>query len=263
MEGAVTNLCSPGDEVIVRQRRQVRRALGEARRRRTGWWPTRFPSSGAARCGRRRSPRRSRRTRGRASSTCRRARRRPACSIRCPRSPSSPARATSLLVVDGITAVGAVDLPMDRLGIDVLVTGSQKALMLPPGLAFIALSSRAWAAAQRATLPRFYFDLARERKGVAETLDRVDAGDLAHPGPARRARDDAQRGLAERLRAPRSPRARDARRRDGDRAPAAGAGRAEPGGDGGPPARRASTAARCSATCATACGSRSRAARTS
>ena len=73
-----------------------------------------------------------------------------------------------LLVVDGITAVGAVDLPMDRLGIDVLVTGSQKGLMLPPGLAFIALSSRAWAAVQRATLPRFYFDLARERKGVAE-----------------------------------------------------------------------------------------------
>ncbi len=73
-----------------------------------------------------------------------------------------------LLVVDGITAVGALDLPMDRLGIDVLLTGSQKGLMLPPGLACIALSPRAWAAAARATLPRFYFDLARERKGVAE-----------------------------------------------------------------------------------------------
>jgi aspartate aminotransferase-like enzyme len=73
-----------------------------------------------------------------------------------------------LLVVDGITAVGALDLPMDALGIDVLMTGSQKGLMLPPGLACIALSSRAWAAVERATLPRFYFDLARERKGVAE-----------------------------------------------------------------------------------------------
>src|SRR5437763_7630802 len=73
-----------------------------------------------------------------------------------------------LLVVDGITAVGAVDLPMDRLGIDVLVTGSQKALMLPPGLAFAALSERAWAATERARLPRFYFDFRRERKGVAE-----------------------------------------------------------------------------------------------
>jgi aspartate aminotransferase-like enzyme len=73
-----------------------------------------------------------------------------------------------LLVVDGITAVGVLDLPMDRLGIDVLVTGSQKALMLPPGLAFVALSERAWAATEHAKLPRFYFDFRRERKGVAE-----------------------------------------------------------------------------------------------
>jgi len=57
---------------------------------------------------------------------------------------------------------------MDELGIDVLVTGSQKALMLPPGLAFVALSERAWTATQKATLPRFYFDFAREKKGVAE-----------------------------------------------------------------------------------------------
>jgi aspartate aminotransferase-like enzyme len=74
----------------------------------------------------------------------------------------------TLLVVDGITAVGVIDLPMDRLGIDVLVTGSQKALMVPPGLAFVALSARAWQAAERAALPRFYFDFKRERKGVAE-----------------------------------------------------------------------------------------------
>ena len=73
-----------------------------------------------------------------------------------------------LLVVDGITAVGVLELPMDRLGIDVLVTGSQKALMLPPGLAFVALSERAWKATEQARLPRFYFDFRRERKGVAE-----------------------------------------------------------------------------------------------
>jgi aspartate aminotransferase-like enzyme len=77
-------------------------------------------------------------------------------------------RRDRLLVVDGITAVGVVDLPMDRLGIDVLVTGSQKALMLPPGLAFVALSPRAWAATEQSRLPRFYFDFRRERKGVAE-----------------------------------------------------------------------------------------------
>jgi aspartate aminotransferase-like enzyme len=74
----------------------------------------------------------------------------------------------TLLVVDGITAVGVVDLPMDRLGIDVLITGSQKALMLPPGLALLALSPRAWQATERPGLPHFYFDLKKERKGVAE-----------------------------------------------------------------------------------------------
>jgi aspartate aminotransferase-like enzyme len=74
----------------------------------------------------------------------------------------------TLLVVDGITAVGVVEMPMDRLGIDVLITGSQKALMLPPGLALLALSARAWKATERATLPHFYFDLRKERKGVGE-----------------------------------------------------------------------------------------------
>lgn len=70
----------------------------------------------------------------------------------------------ALLIVDGITAVGATDVPMDRWGIDILVSGSQKALMLPPGLAFLALSAKAWSRVETATLPRFYFDLKRERK---------------------------------------------------------------------------------------------------
>jgi len=75
----------------------------------------------------------------------------------------------ALLVVDGITAVGVYDVPMDRWGIDVLITGSQKAMMLPPGLAFLALSERAWArVAQSGGCPRFYFDLARERDNQAK-----------------------------------------------------------------------------------------------
>jgi len=74
----------------------------------------------------------------------------------------------TLLVVDGITAVGVVDMPMDEWGIDVLVTGSQKALMLPPGLAFIALSERAWKRSAAAKLPRYYFDLKRERDNQAK-----------------------------------------------------------------------------------------------
>ncbi|MBI3000944.1 MAG: alanine--glyoxylate aminotransferase family protein [Deltaproteobacteria bacterium] len=69
-----------------------------------------------------------------------------------------------LLLVDGITAVGVLPVPMEEWGIDVLVTGSQKALMLPPGLGFIALGDRAWQRTESAKLPRFYFDLRLERK---------------------------------------------------------------------------------------------------
>jgi aspartate aminotransferase-like enzyme len=69
-----------------------------------------------------------------------------------------------LFLVDGVTAVGVLPVPVDEWGIDVLVTGSQKALMLPPGLGFIALSDRAWEKTKKAKLPRFYFDLNLERK---------------------------------------------------------------------------------------------------
>ena len=69
-----------------------------------------------------------------------------------------------LLLVDGVTAVGVVALPLDEWSIDVLVTGSQKALMLPPGLGFVALSDRAWEQTKKAKLPRFYFDLNLEVK---------------------------------------------------------------------------------------------------
>lgn len=74
----------------------------------------------------------------------------------------------ALLVVDGITAVGVYPIPMDQWGVDVLVTGSQKALMLPPGLALIALSPRAWQRVERVEQPRFYFDLTRERTNQAK-----------------------------------------------------------------------------------------------
>jgi aspartate aminotransferase-like enzyme len=70
-------------------------------------------------------------------------------------------------VVDAVSALGAFDLPMDRVGFDVLLTGSQKALMLPPGQAYIALSEKAWKRTETADLPRFYADLKRERKAQA------------------------------------------------------------------------------------------------
>jgi aspartate aminotransferase-like enzyme len=73
-------------------------------------------------------------------------------------------RHNKLSVCDGITAVGILNLPMDEWGIDVLITGSQKALMLPPGLSFLALSDSAWKAVESSKSPKYYFDLARERK---------------------------------------------------------------------------------------------------
>ncbi len=75
-------------------------------------------------------------------------------------------REQTVLVVDAITALGVFDLPMDACGIDVLVAGSQKALMLPPGLAFAAVSRKAWAFVERAKLPRFYFDFRKEQKAI-------------------------------------------------------------------------------------------------
>ncbi len=74
----------------------------------------------------------------------------------------------ALLVVDAITSLGVVDLPMDAWGVDVVVGASQKALMLPPGLAFAALSERAWAAAERARLPRYYLNFLTERRTQAK-----------------------------------------------------------------------------------------------
>ncbi len=75
---------------------------------------------------------------------------------------------SALLVVDGISAVGISPCPMDRWGIDCLLTGSQKGLMLPPGLALISLSERAWERAEQAGTDCFYFDLLKERDKVRD-----------------------------------------------------------------------------------------------
>jgi len=68
----------------------------------------------------------------------------------------------TILVVDAITATGVMDLPVDAWGIDICVTGSQKALMLPPGAAFISVSDKAWGFNETAKCPRFYFNLKKE-----------------------------------------------------------------------------------------------------
>ena len=77
------------------------------------------------------------------------------------------AEAGALSVVDAVSSLGAVPLETDAWGADVVVTGSQKALMTPPGLSFAAVSDRAWERTGQATLPRFYWDWERQRRAQA------------------------------------------------------------------------------------------------
>jgi aspartate aminotransferase-like enzyme len=77
-------------------------------------------------------------------------------------------RTSTLCVVDTVSSLGVVPCPMDAWGIDVVVAGSQKGLMCPPGLAFVALNDRAWLAAEQARCPRFYWDLPTERRWQAK-----------------------------------------------------------------------------------------------
>ena len=105
--------------------------------------------------------------------------------------------AEAILIVDAVSSLGIAELPMDVWGVDVVVSASQKGLMLPPGLGLVALSDKAWAVAKRATLPRFYLDLGEERKyaarnearftpavsimvGLREVLRMIDAEGLAN-----------------------------------------------------------------------------------
>jgi aspartate aminotransferase-like enzyme len=69
----------------------------------------------------------------------------------------------TLILVDAVSGLGAVPLETDGWDLDVVVTGAQKSWMVPPGLAMVAVSQRAWAASERAQMPRFYFDLAAHR----------------------------------------------------------------------------------------------------
>jgi aspartate aminotransferase-like enzyme len=76
------------------------------------------------------------------------------------------AHGTALTIADCVTSLGACDVPMDAWGIDVIGSGSQKGYMMPPGLAFVAMSERAWAARERSDLPKFYLDLSKYRKSA-------------------------------------------------------------------------------------------------
>ena len=74
----------------------------------------------------------------------------------------------TLLIVDAITGLGTTHLDVDGWGVDFTIGGSQKALMMPPGLAYCAVSERAWKSMEKTTSPRYYFDLCKERKSAAK-----------------------------------------------------------------------------------------------
>jgi aspartate aminotransferase-like enzyme len=74
----------------------------------------------------------------------------------------------TLLVVDGITGLGTMTFDVDGWGIDVLIGGSQKAVMIPPGLAYLSVSEKAWKAMETSKNPRYYFDLRKERKNQSK-----------------------------------------------------------------------------------------------
>ena len=73
-------------------------------------------------------------------------------------------RANTIFVVDAITGMGTMPLDIEAWGLDVLIGGSQKSFMIPPGLAFMAVSPKAWEFIKTSTLPHFYFDLKKEKK---------------------------------------------------------------------------------------------------
>jgi aspartate aminotransferase-like enzyme len=81
------------------------------------------------------------------------------------------AKTDAVFVVDGISGLGAMECRVDEWNIDVCVTGSQKALMLPPGLAFVSVSEKAWKKIDPTPIRAFYFDLRRYRKSLAEGPD--------------------------------------------------------------------------------------------
>jgi len=76
---------------------------------------------------------------------------------------------TAVLAVDAISGLGAIDLKTDDWSADVVVSGSQKGLMLPPGLGFISISAKAWKLIENAKSPRYYFDLRKAKKAIDKT----------------------------------------------------------------------------------------------
>src|SRR5256714_5712212 len=129
------------------------------------------------------------------------------------------ARTHAILILDAVSSLGIADVQMDAWAIDVLVSASQKGLMLPPGLGIVALSDKAWSMAARSSSPKFYLDLAEERTyasrnearftpavsimgGLREVLRMIEAEGLANRF---RRHDRLSRATRARAGAPRLP----------------------------------------------------------
>ncbi|WP_013321398.1 pyridoxal-phosphate-dependent aminotransferase family protein [Gloeothece verrucosa] len=76
------------------------------------------------------------------------------------------AHGEALIIVDAVTSMGALNIPIDEWGLDVVGSGSQKGYMIPPGLGFVSVSKKAWKAYETATLPKFYLDLGKYKKAT-------------------------------------------------------------------------------------------------
>ena len=78
------------------------------------------------------------------------------------------AQSETILIVDGISGVGATPCPVDEWKVDVMVAGSQKSFMIPPGLAYLSFSSKAWNLVEKSTLPKYYFDAKKYKKSLGK-----------------------------------------------------------------------------------------------
>ena len=211
MESAVANLCAPGDRVAVVSHGSFGErwiAICEQHGARRAGDPLRVGRDSRPGRGRRGGARVGRRARASASSPTPR----PASSPTCARSRRRSAR--RLLVVDAISSLGAVPLETDAWGIDVVVSGSQKALMCPPGLATVSVPEHVLARVE--AVAQLLLRLARQQEGAGQARRGVHAGRLADPQPRRRARPDSRRRARGCVRAPHPARPRRARGHQGD-----------------------------------------------
>jgi serine---pyruvate transaminase len=164
MESAVANLCSPGERVLVVSAGYFGERFGEIARAyhadvlelRYEWGET--PSAGDLRA----------RLDETAATVVFLTQSETSTGVVCDVQALSAASGDALVVCDAISSLGAVPLETDEWGMDVVVSGSQKALMTPPGLAVVSVSESAWQKTKEATLPRYYFDWDRVRAAQAK-----------------------------------------------------------------------------------------------